>query len=813
MAGQLFIKMTDLKVYSKGASMRKDKVRKKEEKLKAKQLKNKKQKIINSTLQVIPYENFIEDNITYLGNDTYSKTYKFRDVNYNLGTTDEKEIFLEMYSKILNSFSEKCENIQLVFINEKANKEEFIKKILPKTVNGIKEIQEQLNKVIIDKINSSRNKNLIKKNRYIVVSIKDTKLENVKRNFSFIDEDLKNSFATLNSKLEVVTNYEKTLILSKIYRNKDNLNWYKNRDGKDFNYKMMEEKMHIASSYMKFSPKNFETDGKKITSFVMRDLASYLSDQFLSEILGIQSELIFTINIKTINSAKAQKIIQNKLNNLRANKLKKEQKAWGNNFSGDLITMEIEDNIKKTEEYSKDLIQFDQKLFQVNFLTTLISDDENFESVVETYKNVINRNICETDLAFFQQEAVFNSCIPIGRNDVKISRYINTNGLTAFVPFDIKSMIDETGFYCGTNLRNEIIMLNRKKLMNLNGFILGSSGSGKSFSAKQDIQNVISYTNDDIVIVDPEREYKFLVEENKGETINISNTSKNHINLLEIFYDENSDIDTIIEEKCGFLHSVLNLMLGGQYGLEPEELSLLDKHLGIIYRKYLRDVENNKMPTLTDLYNALNNDISKYSDLSQNLALSLDLYVSGSLKIFNNETNVDINNRIVCFDIKDLNGKLKTLGLLVILDNIWARVMKNHKIGKSTWIIIDEIHLLFKDKQTLAGLENAYKRFRKYGALTTGITQNITDLFHTKEASTMLSNSEYVKILGQSQMDKDKIINLYGLTKNQADYISSVEPGKGLIKFGDVIIPYEDIFPKNNEIFKMFDTNPYKDSN
>lgn len=548
-----------------------------------------------------------------------------------------------------------------------------------------------------------------------------------------------------------------------------------------------------------------------MTSFVIRELASYLSDQFISEILDIQSELIFTINIKPISSAKAQKIIQNKLTSLRANKLKKEQKAWNENFSGDIITMSINEDINKTLEYSKDLIQYDQKLFSVNFLTTLISDEKNFENIVETYKNIISRNVCESDLAFFQQQAVFNSCLPLGRNDVKVNRYINTNGLTAFVPFDIKSLIDESGFFYGMNLRNEVLMLNRKKLSNLNGFILGSSGSGKSFSAKQDIQNAMSYTSDDIIIIDPEREYKYLTEQNMGECINISNTSKNHLNLLEISTEDNEDIQTAIQEKCSFLHSVFNVMLGGDTGLEPEELSLLDKHLGIIYKKYLEDTKNNEMPILEDLYNSLNNDTSKYQELSQSIALSLDIYVHGSLKVFNNRTNVDINNRMVNFDIKDLNGNLKTLGLLVILDNIWARVIKNKKLGKSTWIIIDEIHLLFKDKQTLSGLENAYKRFRKYGAITTGITQNITDLFNTKEASTMLSNSEYVKILGQSKLDLDLITKLYGLSKNQADYLLSAKPSQGLIKFGESLIPYVDVFPKESILFKMFDTNPYSD--
>ncbi len=306
-------------------------------------------------------------------------------------------------------------------------------------------------------------------------------------------------------------------------------------------------------------------------------------------------------------------------------------------------------------------------------------------------------------------------------------------------------------------------------------------------------------------------DYKYLTEKNRGECINISNTSKNYINLLELSMKDSEDIETAIEEKCSFLHSVFNVMIGGKYGLEPEELSLLDKHLGIIYKKYLEDTEKNRMPILEDLYNSLNNDTSKHKEISENLALSLDIYVNGSLRVFNNQTNVDINNRMVCFDIKDLDGKLKTLGLLVILDNIWSRVIENRNKGKATWIIIDEIHLLFKDEQTLAGLENAYKRFRKYGAITTGITQNITDLFYTKEATTMLSNSEYVKLLGQSRTDLNLIVELYGLSKNQGKYLETAGNGEGLIKFGEEMIPYLDKFPKDSKLFGLFSTNPYNE--
>lgn len=790
---------------------KKSKAISKDEKQKAKELKKKKRKIVNTTLKIIPYDRLIEDDIAYLGNDLYSKTYKFTDVNYNLGTKDEKQNFLEMYSKILNSFSDKCENIQLTLMNEKQNKKEFINSIMPSNVNGVKEIQEELNKVMIDKINASKNKELLKKNRYITITLKDKSVNSVKRTFDYMETDLKSSFNTVNSKIEEVSNYEKTILFSKIYRDNKNLNWYKKK--KKLNYRFMEEKTYIASNYMKFSPKGFESDGKKMTSFVIRDFASYLSDQLLADILSVESELISTINIKPINSAKAQKFIKSKLTNLRASAMKKQKKAYNENFGDDLVTMEINNDINKTLEYSKDLLQYDQKLFEINMIITLISDEENIDSVTESFTNVIQRNLCEADLTFFQQEKAFDSSIPLGINNLKIKRYINTNGLTALCPFDIETVLDKTGFYYGTNIRDEIIMLNRKKLSNLNGFILGSSGSGKSFSAKQDIQNVISYTDDDIIIIDPEREYKYLVETNDGEIINISNTSETHINLFDIFKDKNSDDDTIIEEKCSYLHSVFDLMIGGRYGLEQEELSLLDLYMGNIYREYLQDVENNKMPTLTDLYEMLKNDTSKHSEFSNALALKLEMWVNGSLKVFNNITNVDVDNRIVCYDIKNLDGKLKTLGLLVIIDNIWSRVIKNHQLGKATWIYIDEIHLLFKDKRTLDALENAYKRFRKYGALTTGITQNITDLLNTKEAVTMLSNSEFVKILKQSKTDVDVLQKLYSLTPNQMKYLQTIEPGKGLIKFGENLIPYSDKFPKDSKLFDMFDTNPYSDDN
>lgn len=784
---------------------------KKQKKAKSpKKKKSKKSKIADSTFKIIPYKFFCENDITDLGDNKYSKTYMFEDVNYNLLGEDEKNQFLQKYAKILNTFENNFINVQISLINEKLDKDEYIKDLTKAKVdNGLDDIREKYNEVIIERINSSKNFNLIKTKHYLVTTITESSLEKAKNKFRNVEFEFMSAFKSLNgSNLEVVSNFQKTRILSDIYR--DNPYWHKDKKRVDFDFEIMDEKHFIASDYVQIKSDYIESDGKILKSFIFRSLPSSVSDQFVQEIMGMQTELIYTMNIEPINSGEAQKIIENKLTGLLSNKLDKQQKAWAKNFNDEILTHKIDKNIKSTTEYSNDLIKYDQKLFRINIIITIISDEENIQHHEEALKNIASKNRFEISNARFYQQEAFNSGLPIGNCTIPIARYMNTNSIAGFVPFDIKTMVDLDGFCYGKDIRDNIVMLNRKTLDNYNGFIIGSSGKGKSLSAKDEMTHIAINTNDDILVIDPDREYKYWVEKVNGETIDISTSSRNIINIMDIYEDyDGGSGDGFIKAKSDFLLTVFEVLLGGQFGLEPEERSIIDRHIRLVYAKFANTKNRNDIPTLQDLYNSLNN-ADRDKEISKSIALGMELYVTGSLSMFNGITNVDSKNRIVNFDIKDLGDSMKTFGLIVILDFIWRRVYENRLKGKTTWIFIDEIHLLYKNKYSLENVESAYKRFRKYAGFITGMTQNITDIVSTKEGRVMLSNSEFVKILSQSKDERDIIVDLFGLNKMQEEYITDAEKGMGLIKFGGNIIPINNKFPENSDLFSLLSTNPYK---
>ncbi len=778
-----------------------------------KKVKKRKKKIKDSTLKLIPYEKLLENDITYLGKNQYSKTYVFEDVNYNLLSVEEKSKFLESYSKILNTFENNFDKVQISLVNEQLDKEEYIKALTERKVdNGLDAIAEKYKRVIVQRIEESRNFKLIKTKHYIVTTITEPTFDKAKNRFRNIEFDLISSFKSLNkSKVSVVTNFEKTRLLSNIYRDKPY--WHKDKARMDFEYDFMEEKTFIASNYMKFNQSSIESDGKILKSYVISNLPSSVSDQFVQEILSIQSELIFTMNIEPIKSGKAQQIINSKLTGLKSNKVTKQQRAWRENFDDEIITEDINEHIKSTKEYSNDLIKFDQKLFKINIIITLISDEENINTYSEQLENICSKYLFGLSVANYNQQNAFSSCLPVGNCTIPIARYMNTNSIAGFVPFDIKTMLDLEGFSYGKDIRDNIVMLNRKKLDNYNGFILGSPGKGKSFSAKEEILHTVINTLDHVLIIDPEREYSYLVELLGGETIHISNNTNNIINIMDIYehYDGGTG-DGFVKAKSDFLLTVFEVLIGGEYGLEPAERSIIDRHIRKVYQKYVETKNKDDIPILEDLYNSLMSE-DKNKEIAQSIGLSLELYVKGSLSMFNGKTNVDINNRIVNFDIKELGQSLQTLGLLVITDFIWRRVFENRLAGNSTWIFIDEIHLLFKNKHTLENLESVYKRFRKYAGFPTGITQNISDLLTTKEGETMLSNSEFIKILSQSKTNRNTLVKLFSLNEMQEKYITEAEKGVGLLKFGESIIPINNTLPENAELFEYFTTNPYKDDN
>jgi len=398
-----------------------------------------------------------------------------------------------------------------------------------------------------------------------------------------------------------------------------------------------------------------------------------------------------------------------------------------------------------------------------------------------------------------------NSSLPLGSNRIEIQRGLTTASTAIFIPFTTQELFQTGGepLYCGINaLSGNIIMVDRKQTKNPNGMILGTPGSGKSFAAKREVLNVFLLTGDDIIICDPESEYAPLVKRLGGQVIRISPTSENYINPMDLNMDY-SDEDSPLTLKSDFILSLCELIVGGKESLKPVEKTVIDRCVRLVYQPYLNDPRPENMPVLGDLYNTLRAQDEKEA---QYIATALEIYVSGSLNVFNHRSNVDIHNRIVCFDIKDLGKQLKKLGMLIVQDQVWNRVTANREARRSTRYYIDELHLLLAEEQTAAYTVEIWNRFRKWGGIPTGITQNIKDLLASREIENIFENSDYIYMLNQASGDRSILAAKLNISPHQLSYVTQSGEGEGLLFYGNVILPFVDRFPKDTEMYRIMST-------
>ena len=414
---------------------------------------------------------------------------------------------------------------------------------------------------------------------------------------------------------------------------------------------------------------------------------------------------------------------------------------------------------------------------------------------------------CQLVTLDFRQEEGLMSSLPLGLNQIEVQRGLTTSSVAVFVPFTTQELYQNgrEALYCGLNaLSNNLIMVDRKFLKNPNGLILGTPGSGKSFAAKREIANVYLVTNDDIIICDPEAEYGPLVERLHGQVIKISPTSPHYINPMDLNLNY-SDDENPLSLKSDFILSLCELIVGGKDGLQPVEKTIIDRCVRMVYRDYLNDPKPENMPVLEDLYNELRRQEEKEA---QYVATALEIYVTGSLNVFNHRTNVDIQNRIVSFDIKELGKQLKKIGMLIVQDQVWNRVTVNREAHKSTRYYIDEFHLLLKEEQTSAYSVEIWKRFRKWGGVPTGVTQNVKDLLSSREVENIFENSDYIYMLNQASGDRQILAKQLNISPHQLSYVTHSGEGEGLLFYGSTILPFVDRFPKDTELYRVMTTKP-----
>ena len=761
-------------------------------------------KIAMSAQDTISYKEMRPDGICIVKDNYFTKTIQFYDINYQLARNEDKNIIFENYCDFLNYF-DKSISVQLSFLNQTMDIYDFEKSIVIKPQNDdFDGIRAEYTEMLKNQL--ARGNNGIVRKKYITFGIEADNIQNAKQRLERIETDIINNFKILGVRAFSLNGMERLELLHSCFNggeNKLNFSW-------NLIYKTgLTTKDFIAPTSFNFSDgRCFRMGGTIGAVSFLHILAPELTDEMLKNFLEIQSALSVNIHIKSIDQSEAIKMIKRKITDLDKMKIEEQKKAVRAGYDMDIIPSDINTFGIDAKKLLEDLQGRNERMFLVTVLIMNTAKTKKaLNSAIFEVQSIAQQRNCPLRRLDYQQEDGLMASVPIGINNIGIQRALTTSSTAIFVPFTTQELFSDSpeALYCGLNaLSNNMIMVDRKMLKNPNGLILGTPGSGKSFSAKREMTNAFLVTNDDIYVCDPEAEYNPLIHALKGQVVKLSPTSKDYLNPLDININY-SDEENPLALKSDFVLSFCELIIGGRDGLEPIEKTVIDRSVTRIYRKYFENPQPQNMPILEDLYE----EIKKQPEQEAGrIASALELYVKGSLNVFNHHTNVDISNRIVCFDIKELGKQLKKLGMLVVQDQIWNRVTINRNEHKSTRYYCDEFHLLLKDEQTAAYSVEIWKRFRKWGGIPTGITQNVKDLLSSAEIENIFENSDYIYMLNQAQGDREILAKKLGISPQQLSYVTQSGAGEGLLFYGNTIIPFIDRFPKDTMLYKLMTTIP-----
>ena len=761
-------------------------------------------KIAMSAQDTISYKEMRPDGICIVRNNYFTKTIQFYDINYQLARNEDKNIIFENYCDFLNYF-DKSISVQLSFLNQTMDISDFEKSIAIKPQNDdFDGIRAEYTEMLKNQL--ARGNNGIVRKKYITFGIEADNIQNAKQRLERIETDIINNFKILGVRAFSLNGMERLELLHSCFNggeNKLNFSW-------NLIYKTgLTTKDFIAPTSFNFSDgRCFRMGGTIGAVSFLHILAPELTDEMLKNFLEIQTALSVNIHIKSIDQTEAIKMIKRKITDLDKMKIEEQKKAVRAGYDMDIIPSDINTFGIDAKKLLEDLQGRNERMFLVTVLIMNTAKTKKaLNSAIFEVQSIAQQRNCPLRRLDYQQEDGLMASVPIGINNIGIQRALTTSSTAIFVPFTTQELFSDSpeALYCGLNaISNNMIMVDRKMLKNPNGLILGTPGSGKSFSAKREMTNAFLVTNDDIYVCDPEAEYNPLIHALKGQVVKLSPTSKDYLNPLDININY-SDEENPLALKSDFVLSFCELIIGGRDGLEPIEKTVIDRSVTRIYQKYFENPTPQNMPILEDLYE----EIKKQPEQEAGrIASALELYVKGSLNVFNHHTNVDISNRIVCFDIKELGKQLKKLGMLVVQDQIWNRVTINRNEHKSTRYYCDEFHLLLKDEQTAAYSVEIWKRFRKWGGIPTGITQNVKDLLSSAEIENIFENSDYIYMLNQAQGDREILAKKLGISPQQLSYVTQSGAGEGLLFYGNTIIPFIDRFPKDTKLYSLMTTIP-----
>ena len=753
--------------------------------------------------QSIPFQRMFPDGICRVSDRYYTKTIQYQDINYQLAQQEDKTAIFEEWCSFLNFFDSSI-HFELSFMNMATDAEVFEKNIrIPLRNDHFNSVRSEYSQML--KTQLAQGNNGLTKTKYITFGIEAESMREAKPRLDHVQTNLMNNFKHLGVVAKVLNGKDRLQLMHAMFHMGDNDRFY-------FDWNWLAGSGLSVKDFI--APTSFSFPGGR--TFTMGSLhgamsylqitASDLSDQLLKDFLDMETSEIVTMHIQSVDQTAAIKQIKHTITELDRSKIEEQKKAVRAGYDMDIIPSDLATYGKDAKALLKELQSQNERMFLITFLIMNTGKTEQeLENNVFQASSIAQKHNCNLRRLDFQQEQGLMSSLPLANNLIEIQRALTTSSTAIFIPFTTQELFqngDEALYYGLNALSNNLIMVDRKKLKNPNGLILGTPGSGKSFSAKREITNAFLVTDDDVIICDPEAEYTPLVNCLEGQVIKISPTSTHYINPMDI-NESYSEDDNPLALKADFILSLCELIVGGKEGLQPIEKTVIDRCVHQIYQHYFEDPRPENMPLLEDLYHAL---LQQEEKEAHRVATALEIYVKGSLNLFNHRTNVDINNRFVCYDIKELGKQLKKIGMLIVQDQVWGRVTANRSAGKTTRYYMDEFHLLLKEEQTAAYSVEIWKRFRKWGGIPTGITQNVKDLLSSREVENIFENSDFVYMLNQAAGDRQILAQQLNISPHQLSYVTHSGEGEGLLFYGNVILPFVDHFPTDLALYKIMTT-------
>ena len=753
-------------------------------------------KVPKKVQDVIPIKRIWTDGIFLVGNK-YAKSWKFTDINYLVASREDKESMFLTYSELLNGLdSGACTKITIN--NHHMKRSDFEESVLMKPqTDGLDMYRDEYNKVILDK---AMDANGILQEKYVTITVGKKNVEEARAYFARMEVDLVAHYAALGAKCVSMSANDRLRALHDFYRSgEENTYAFDIRSaaklGHDFKDYICPDSIEKHSDYLML--------GKRFARVLyLKDYASYIKDSFVAELTEMSRSMMLSIDILPVPTDEAVREVENRLLGVETNITNWQRKQNQNNNFSAVVPYDMELQRKESKEFLDDLTTRDQRMFFAVITMVITADTkEELDQDTETILSTARKHMCQMAVLKYQQLDGLNTALPIGTRKINAFRTLTTESLAVFIPFKVQEIMDKGGIYFGENaISHNLIMCNKENLLNQSAFVLGVPGSGKSFSVKELIAFLILNTDDDILVCDPEGEYAPLVEAmgDLGSVIRVSAGGRDRLNAMYMVdgYGENNPIVV----KSEFIMSLIEQI--DKKGVGPQHKSIIDRCITYVYRNA---AETGTVPTLCTLRDML---LEQPEPEAKQIALSLELYTTGSLDIFGKQSNVNLDKRVVVFDIHGLGAQLKPTGLLVITDTMLNRVTLNWKRGKRTHVFIDEFHVVFENEFSAQFFNSAWRQFRKRNAYPTAITQNVEYLLDSVQASTMLSNSEFVVMLNQAASDREELAKLLNISNEQMSYITNADPGCGLIKYGGSLVPFVNRFPKDTKLYQLMTTRP-----